>query len=112
VKGEDPIAAVAFAQIRADKMGFQGVVGEEDLLPGLPANRKGLLQDATNEWPAVLDEWSGVIGNLATRFHNGEAEVDPRKGVKTCTDVYCDLQHLCRIGERSLKATNNDGGDA
>jgi len=99
--GAGPVAAVAFAQIRADKTAFSGVVRSEGLLPGLPANRKGELKDATDNWPRVLEEWAGVLERLGTAFSEGAAEVDPKNGLVTCRSTYCELSALCRIHERA-----------
>jgi len=113
--GAGPVAAVAFAQIRADKAAFSGVARGEGLLPGLPANRKGELKDAADTWPRVLEEWGGVLERLGAAFSEGTAEVDPKNGLATCRNSYCELAALCRIYERAVGAgddqdTTEDGG--
>ena len=95
-----PLAAVAFAQIRADRAGFSGVARDSGILPGLPASRPPPLAQAAANWPAVLDDWAGVLERLAAAFHAGRAEVDPRNGLNTCRQDYCELAPLCRIRER------------
>jgi len=100
-KGCGPVAAVAFAQIRADKAAFSGVVCSEGVLPGLPANRKGELKDAADTWPRVLEDWGGVLERLGAAFSEGAAEVDPKNGLATCRNSYCELAALCRIHERA-----------
>ena len=115
-KQHGPVAAVAFAQIRADGVGFSGVVREAGLLPELPATRNRLLRDATAEWPAVLDAWAGELERLATGFGAGTAEVDPKRGLRTCDAVWCELQPLCRVRESlapsaSADQNSDDNGD-
>ncbi|MGD8681966.1 MAG: PD-(D/E)XK nuclease family protein, partial [Lysobacterales bacterium] len=93
------LAGVAFAEIRANGMAFNGVVRDADVLPGLPASRSRALKDAAEQWPAVLDEWSEVLERLAGDFAAGEARVDPNRGLNTCRAHYCELAPLCRIRE-------------
>ena len=110
--GGRPLAAVAFAQIRADRVGFSGVARDSGILPGLPASRPPPLLQAAANWPAVLDDWAGVLERLATAFHAGRAEVDPKNGLNTCRQGHCELAPLCRIRER-LPGPGEDlsGGD-
>jgi len=75
------------------------VVRDGDVLPGLPASRNRALKEATEQWPAVLEEWSEVLERLAGDFAAGEARVDPSKGLNTCQTHYCELAPLCRIRE-------------
>jgi len=100
VDGAGPVAAVAFARIRPDTCAFSGVVREPGILPGLPAGRKGPLSEASESWPAVLEEWSAALTSLARDFRSGAAPVDPKHGLKTCEESYCELAALCRVRER------------
>lgn len=104
------LAGVAFAQIRPDRAAFSGVVRDAGILPGLPAGRPAPLAEATEHWPAVLDDWSDVLERLAAAFREGGAEVDPRNGLETCRQGHCELGPLCRIRER-LAAPGADAGD-
>jgi len=107
-----PVAAVAFAQIRPEIQAFSGVVRGEGVLPGLPGGRKGELQDACDNWPQVLQNWSGVLGRLGAAFAGGRAEVDPKNGLATCRSTYCQLQALCRVHDRvSGSGVDDDGQD-
>ena len=74
----------------------------------LPANRKGELKDAAENWPRVLDEWRAVLERLGSAFRAGRAEVDPKNGPATCRNSHCELAALCRIHER---AASDPGGD-
>jgi probable DNA repair protein len=97
--GDAPVAAVAYALIRADGTGFSGVAREGGILPGLPPGRQGPLQEASETWPAVLDDWAAELERLAADFHQGEAAVDPKHGLQTCERHYCELGPLCRVRE-------------
>jgi ATP-dependent helicase/nuclease subunit B len=108
VMSEEPIAAVAFGQIRANEIGFKGVVREQGILPGLPANRNGPLKEATDNWPAVLGEWSQVINQLSGQFQSGVAGISPKNGYTTCTNLYCELSPLCRIREGNPPLENDE----
>ena len=74
-------------------------------MPGAP-----LLCEVSERWPAVLEEWSQVLGQLAESFRAGRAEVDPRDGVKTCEKVYCELAALCRVRERLPGSGDENAG--
>jgi probable DNA repair protein len=113
-----PLAALAFAQIRPDRVEFSGVVRAAGILPGLPVNRKGPLREATETWPAVLGEWARVLERLGQAFRAGRAEVDPLRGLRTCESTYCELAALCRVRERLAGIGDGEvdeddaGGDA
>jgi probable DNA repair protein len=113
--GDRPVAAVAFAQIRADKVTISGVVRGAGVLPGLPVNRKGELKDAAEQWPRVLEDWGVVLERLGTAFSEGRAEIDPKNGLATCRSTHCELAALCRIHERlggdgEDEAADGEGG--
>jgi hypothetical protein len=109
--GAAPVAAVAFAQIRADKAAFSGVVRGDGVLPGLPVNRRGELKEATDNWPRVLEDWRDVLDQLGAAFGAGAADVDPKNGLATCAGSYCELAALCRVHER-LNDSGDDAGAA
>ena len=104
VEGEG-ICAVLFAQLKAAEMKFSGIVEEAGLIPGLPPTRKGPLQQATEQWPQVLEDWQHTINQLAEDFRQGRAEVDPKKP-DTCASSYCELSGLCRIDEQNAELTS------
>lgn len=106
--GDGPVAAVAFAQIRADQAAFSGVVRGEGVLPGLPVNRKGDLRQATGQWPRVLEDWRVVLESLGAAFSGGAAEVDPKRGLATCASTHCELAALCRVHERLSGSGDED----
>ena len=96
------IAAVAFAQLRPEGCAFSGVVAEAGLLPGLPSSRGSReAREATEDWPRVLEQWRQTMEDLALAFSQGRAEVDPKNGITTCTNSYCELMSLCRFHEQA-----------
>jgi len=109
VEGGD-IAAVLFGQIRPGDLAFKGVVQNSDLIPDLPAKNR-LLKDATQQWPAVLNEWKQEIDRLAKEFSEGDARVDPKKGNGTCVSSYCQLAALCRINEQQGISDEEQGDE-
>jgi probable DNA repair protein len=86
--GED-VSAVAFAKLRAGEMRFTGYSREEGALPGVTRY---------DSWKALIDGWRKELEALARGFASGDARVDPKEGLKTCSR--CDLQTLCRVHER------------
>jgi ATP-dependent helicase/nuclease subunit B len=91
------VAGVAFGVVKADELKFAGVVADAGVLPGLPAKGKSEASVASENWPAILGEWSQVCQALADDFSAGHATVDPKKGLPTCKNSHCSLQPLCRI---------------
>ncbi len=94
--------AVVFAIIRDDGCLYQGVVSRGGLFPDLPPKETKTtreLVDAGHEMPKTLESWRRVLHRLMADFLAGEAAVDPKNGRNTCTNSYCELHSLCRIGE-------------
>jgi probable DNA repair protein len=110
--GDDP-AAVVFAIIRDDACVYKGVVKRGGLIPGLPPKETKTTQflvEAGNDLPRTIEKWRQVLHQLMQNFINGNATVDPKHGLKTCSNSYCELQSLCRIGEleQQLKTGSKD----
>jgi len=108
--GAGPVAAIAFAEIRPDKRAFSGVVRGDGVLPGLPVSRKGDLKEATERWPQVLEDWRTELERLGRAFCAGTAEVDPKNGLATCRNSYCELAALCRIHECPVDGGGDEEG--
>jgi ATP-dependent helicase/DNAse subunit B len=102
----EKLSAVLFAQLRTGELKFNGVVEESELIPNLPPNRKGVLREATEQWPEVLTEWNTILKSLADDFVQSKIAVDPKDGISTCRKLYCELSALCRINE--LIDSNSD----
>jgi probable DNA repair protein len=102
ISAEGPPAAVAFAVIRDEECLYRGVVTQQGLFPGLPPKPTKYTEkliEAGENMPATISSWRQTLQRLMIGFLAGEAAVDPRDGSKTCTNSYCELQSLCRIGE-------------
>jgi probable DNA repair protein len=93
----EPLAAVAFAQVRPGEHAFRGAATSEHLLPGA----KIVSQD---EFDAKLSEWRRVLAGLAAEFSAGRAEPDPKRGSQTCRN--CHLATLCRIHEQGMEVAD------
>ena len=63
-----------------------------------------MLRAAGKNMPETIGKWREILHRLMADFLLGEARIDPKDGLKTCNNSYCDLQALCRIHEleRSL----------
>ncbi len=102
ISAEQTPAAVVFGIIRDDGCLYKGVVKHDGLLPGLPPKQSKpnqYLIDAGHEMTATIDNWRQVLHRLMANFLAGEAAINPKHGLKTCENSYCELQSLCRIGE-------------
>ncbi|MBU0455831.1 MAG: PD-(D/E)XK nuclease family protein [Gammaproteobacteria bacterium] len=91
------ISSIAFAQIKANAIGFKGVSIQKGLLPN-DSTLSELRGDHANSWTEQLQTWKEVLEKLANDFCEGQAAVDPKDKNKTCE--YCHLHSLCRIDER------------
>jgi probable DNA repair protein len=93
------VAAVAFATLRADDVGFKGLARSEGLLPGVrtPADAR---KDAAfpRAWPDLLGGWRAAVEVLAAEFIAGHARVAPKRYPRTCE--HCTLGPFCRVKER------------
>jgi len=91
ISSDAPIAAAAFARIRAERIGLTGVAD----VP-LPDFRS---YTGRNDPPfeEQINEWRRSLALLAEQFRAGDARVDPKNGEKTCE--YCAVVPLCRIRE-------------
>ncbi|HET8547702.1 MAG TPA: PD-(D/E)XK nuclease family protein [Bryobacteraceae bacterium] len=94
VTHDRPVAAVAFAQIRADGIRYEGIARDVSILPGIGAMPE-------EEWNAYLDDRKRVLTELAQGFRSGDARIDPKNG-RTCDR--CELTPVCRIKESELVA--------
>lgn len=110
ITASDTPAALAFAVIRDEKCEYKGVASGAGLLPDLPprdtkANHS--LVKAGNDMPLTIDNWRATILRLMSEFLKGDARIDPKSGLKTCQQSYCELQSLCRVGELVKRQQSN-----
>ena len=100
VSATETISAVAFAKLRAGEMKFAGLSLQEGAIPGVKPAKS---------WSGLLQYWKMELERLAAGYEQGEASVDPKKGLATCRS--CDLQPLCRVHEKlnALEAGDDAG---
>jgi probable DNA repair protein len=99
VTAAEDVAAVAFAKLRTGEMKFAGFSLRENQIPGVKPAKS---------WSGLMQYWKTELEHLASGFAQGDARVDPKKGLQTCRN--CDLQPLCRVHERlSALAEEGDG---
>ena len=101
----EPVAALAYAQIRADAVRFVGAASDEGLLTGLGAWSEREAQ-AHGAWAELPARWRAACEALVQAFAAGEAAVDPKRPGRTCE--HCDLRLLCRIDQRVALAEEED----
>ena len=89
VSAQQNVSAVAFAKLKTGEMKFAGLSQRENELPGVKPAKS---------WPGLIQYWKTELEKLASGFAQGEARVDPKRGLATCRN--CDLQPLCRVHER------------
>jgi probable DNA repair protein len=95
-------AAVVFSVIRDDECVYKGVTTEDGIFPGLPPRHGStapLLREAGNNMSETIGQWREILHRLMADFLLGEARIDPKDGMRTCDNSYCDLHALCRIHE-------------
>ncbi|HEY5764299.1 MAG TPA: PD-(D/E)XK nuclease family protein [Rhodocyclaceae bacterium] len=109
----EPVAAVAFADLRARPPKFAGLAAENGLLPGVgdvDGARRHFDADSFPDWQAVLATWQARLLMLADEVHAGDAavRVDNPK-----TLAYAEVLPLLRLAERDwlFGAAGADGGD-
>ncbi len=95
---EKRLAAVAFAQIRADKIRFRGVSLRTSVLPKLGPKDLTLESD--------LPRWRQAVLDLTANFVAGEARVDPKDYPVTCRTCACSS--FCRVAEIRRDAPGAD----
>jgi len=107
-------AALAFAVIRDEKCEYKGVASEAGLLPGLPPNHtkaNHYLVEAGEDMQLTIDNWRAIVHRLMSEFLAGDARIDPKSGLKTCEQTYCQLQSLCRVGELVQRQQSSSPAD-
>ena len=100
VNMDPPPAAITFARLRPDALGFDGLSEVDIGTPGVEDIDKISGRSRFREvesWQDLLTSWRHSLDQLAGDFLSGQAEVDPRDG-QVCR--YCHLHSLCRIHER------------
>ena len=104
-----PVAAVSFAVLRADKVTFEGLAREADLLPGVARFDQAKSSKHLASWDSVFESWRVELEGLALEFLAGDAQVAPKNYPRTCE--YCDLGSLCRVREWLASGPASAEGD-
>jgi exodeoxyribonuclease-5 len=107
-----PLAAIAFAQIRSDKLRFVGIAESPDLLPKVEAladARKRFDAERFPDWAALLEHWRLAISAIAAEIKSGDARV-------VFTDEalleHCPVRPILRLAERRRLLELQGGADA
>jgi probable DNA repair protein len=92
-------AGLAFARLRADQMGFDGLACEDLGVPGMKV--LGQIRGQSKfkgyeDWEQLRADWHLALEGLAEGVLSGQAQVDPRDD-NACKR--CDLEALCRIND-------------
>ncbi len=92
--GEEPPAALAFAQVRPRDSAYDGL-GITETIPGVKTDIAKAVEDKmpADDWSSLNAVWKDNLERLAQEFIDGRAEVDPLRN--SC--MWCGLQPLCRI---------------
>lgn len=89
------VAGIAFAQLRPGKgLGLRGFADSADLFGGKLTEMDALTFDEQ------MDRWRTVLTALAQNFHDGVADVLPKKIPQTCER--CSQRILCRLDSSRL----------
>jgi len=105
----DDIAALAFAQVRLDDMGYKGLAAADGIAKGIRVPKSEGDESAADAWQQRVDQWRTVISALGDAFVAGHAAVDPKQFPKTCSQ--CDLHLLCRVADRAVEPESAEGAD-
>ncbi|RFF28819.1 MULTISPECIES: PD-(D/E)XK nuclease family protein [unclassified Wenzhouxiangella] len=100
--------AIAFARLRPDNMGFDGLAEVDAGIDGVQVigEIKGRSKFGEIEsWRSLVDEWRRHLNGLAADFLAGRSQVEPRDN-QVCK--YCHLHALCRINERVILPEADD----
>jgi ATP-dependent helicase/nuclease subunit B len=100
--------AIAFARLRPDSMGFDGLAEVNAGIDGVQVigeiKRRSKFSEIES-WPSLVADWRGHLDDLAADFLAGRSEVEPRDN-QVCR--YCHLHALCRINERVILPEADD----
>ncbi len=101
IAASEPVAAVVFAKVLADKPVFSGIAEAGDLLPGVRAlgdvREKCFDPGLFPDWPSVISHWHDRLHAVAREVREGVA------GVMVADEkplAYCPVLPLLRLAER------------
>ncbi len=97
---QDPVASIAFAQVRINECVIKGVGAEDLPEKNLAWNKKAQTDSGAVDWPQLKLRWQSLLATLAQDFIDGKVSIDPKRSAQTCQ--YCDYKSFCRIDHREL----------
>ena len=100
---EEPIQALAYAQVKAGEIALAGLTEAAELWPALD-----VAADAGSSWQEVRAQLRERVAWLAREIRSGVATVTPRDQGKICR--HCGLDALCRIQVLDDRAGTSDPG--
>jgi len=103
VTSREPLAAIAFANLKSGKEGYTGIAVAEGILPKVKACEKSVFKTSIAE---QVIAWRAPLEKLAADYIAGGAVVAPKHRVNTCK--HCRLQTLCRVAEIDPLETGAD----
>ncbi len=90
------VQGIVFAQVKVEAIKWIGISAQAGHLPNVKSVND---LEIDIKWPELLAHWRKGLTVLADEFYQGQAQVHPLEGEKTCR--YCDLALLCRIRRAS-----------
>lgn len=103
-------AGVAFAQVAAGGCELRGIADRDTIAPKILPVEKSRCQSirVAGDWQTLCAEWTEVLNDLGEQIAAQYPVVDPRDS-SVCT--YCNLERLCRVGERPEENDNGANGE-
>lgn len=98
ITGTPQAEGLMFAQVSTQTMQFKGVSASECDIAGMITIDQQGYDPTLPSWEDFYQQQSVVLTQLTEEFKQGNARVDPKHGYLTCQ--YCDLQALCRVGQK------------
>lgn len=95
------VSAVAFAQVRTGETRFRGLSDAPNLLPGVTPVEKDRSPAVKGygTWDRLVSGWRGELEKIGRGFASGDARVDPKNLLQTCST--CEQHLLCRVAEKA-----------
>jgi probable DNA repair protein len=93
----EAVHAIAFAQIRAEKIRAVALSAEPLAFEGAKPVDESITRTGRPGWDGLLLDWRERLARLAAGYLAGDAAVAPARPT-TC--LHCELPSLCRIEER------------
>ncbi len=96
ITADSSVESIAFAEINPDGLTLKGISKkniETDAIKPLAETN----YSEGRSWDQQILSWQHILEKLGRDFIEGNAEVDPKSEIETCS--YCQLQAFCRIAD-------------